>query len=195
MTDDGVIFISIDDEELDNLKKICNEIFGEENFVSQIAWKRKKEISNDSKNVAIQGEYILVYSKSDSALLKMEPLSSEYIDRTYKEPNESFPLGKWRPVPITVSKGLTGGGYTYSIETPSGKVHTRLWAYPEQSYRKLLEDGRVYFGIDNSGVPQRVIYSFESKGQPMSNYWDSTATNKQGKKNIRFIWGKLFRHT
>ena len=157
--------------------------------------EKEKEISNDSKNVAIQGEYILVYSKSDSALLKMEPLSSEYIDRTYKEPNESFPLGKWRPVPITVSKGLTGGGYTYSIETPSGKVHTRLWAYPEQSYRKLLEDGRVYFGIDNSGVPQRVIYSFESKGQPMSNYWDSTATNKQGKKNIRFIWGKLFRHT
>jgi len=192
LTDDGVIFISIDDEELDNLKKICNEIFGEENFVSQIAWKRKKEISNDSKNVAIQGEYILVYSKSDSALLKMEPLSSEYIDRTYKEPNESFPLGKWRPVPITVSKGLTGGGYTYSIETPSGKVHTRLWAYPEQSYRKLLEDGRVYFGIDNSGVPQRVIYSFESKGQPMSNYWDSTATNKQGKKRILDLFGENY---
>jgi adenine-specific DNA-methyltransferase len=192
LTNDGVIFISIDDGELDNLKKICNEIFGEENFVTQIAWKRKKEISNDSKNVAVQGEYILVYSKSNSAMLGLEPLSSDYIDDTYKDPNESFLLGKWRPVPITVSKGLTGGGYTYPIETPSGKIHTRLWAYPEQSYRKLLDSGRVYFGKDNSGVPQRVIYAFESKGQPVSNYWDSTATNKQGKKRILELFGENY---
>lgn len=184
LTDDGIIFISIDDNELDNLKKICDEIFGTNNFLANICWKRKKEISNDSKNIAIQGEYILCYSKSEKAILSLEPLSDEYINKAYNEPTSEFPLGKWRPVPLTVSKGLSGGGYTYPIKTPSGKQHERLWAYPEQSYQKLVEAGRVYFGKNNDGIPQRVMYAFESKGQPITNYWDNTATNKEGKKEI-----------
>ena len=111
LSDDGVIFISIDDNEVDNLRKICDEVFGEKNFIAQIAWKRKKEISDDSKNVAIQGEYILCYGKICTTL-QLEPLSDEYVAKSYNEPTEEFPLGKWRPVPLTVSKGLSGGGYS-----------------------------------------------------------------------------------
>lgn len=188
LSDDGTIFISIDDNEVENLKKIGNEVFGEDNFIAQIAWKRKKEISNDSKNVAIQGEYILCYGKRDTKLA-LEPLSSEYIDKSYNEPTDEFPFGKWRPVPLTVSKGLNGGGYTYTVKTPTGKKHTRLWAYPEQSYKKLLQENRVYFGKDKSGVPQRVMYLSDSKGQPMSNYWDNVASNKEGKKDILSLLG------
>ena len=183
LTDDGVIFISIDDNEQENLKKCCDEIFGESNCISQISWKRKKEVSNDSKNVAIQGEYILCYGKSETKL-KLEPLSDEYVKKSYNEPTEDFPKGKWRPVPLTVSKGLSGGGYTYTITTPTGIEHTRLWAYPQKSYNKLVADGLVYFGKDKSGVPQRVMYLNDSKGQPISNYWDNIATNKEGKKDI-----------
>lgn len=192
LTDDGVIFISIDDNEVDNLKKICDEVFGIQNFIAQIAWKRKKEISNDSKNVAIQGEYILLYSKSQIYTLSLEPLSKEYLEKSYNEPTKDFPLGKWRPVPLTVSKGLTGGGYTYSIITPSGKEHTRLWAYPEKSYNKLLEDKLIYFGKDGAAVPQRVMYAKDSKGQPTSNYWDNVGSNKEGKKEILDIFGDNF---
>lgn len=188
LTDDGVIFISIDDNEVHNLRKIADEIMGADNFLAQIAWKRKKEISNDSKNVAIQGEYILCYGKQNTKL-KLEPLSGEYVDKAYKDPDDVFSLGKWRPVPLTVSAGLSGGGYTYTITTPSGKEHTRLWAYPESSYNKLLQENRVYFGKDGSGVPQRVMYLSESKGQPISNYWDNVATNKEGKKDILNIFG------
>ena len=188
LTDDGVIFISIDDNEVHNLRKIADEIFGADNFLAQIAWKRKKEISNDSKNVAIQGEYILCYGKQNTKL-KLEPLSGEYVDKAYKDPDDVFTLGKWRPVPLTVSAGLSGGGYTYTITTPSGKEHTRLWAYPESSYNKLLQENKVYFGKDGSGVPQRVMYLSESKGQPISNYWDNVATNKEGKKDILNIFG------
>lgn len=189
LTSDGVIFISIDDNEVHNLRKIADEIFGTDNFLAQIAWKRKKEISNDSKNVAIQGEYVLCYGMPDTKL-KLEPLSGEYIDKAYKEPDEMFTLGKWRPVPLTVSAGLSGGGYTYTITTPTGTQHTRLWAYPESSYNKLLQENKVYFGKDGNGVPQRVMYLSESKGQPISNYWDNVATNKEGKKDILEIFGE-----
>lgn len=161
---------------------------GEDSFLAQIAWKRKKEISNDSKNVAIQGEYILCYGMRNTKL-KLEPLSDEYVDKSYKDPDDVFTLGKWRPVPLTVSAGLSGGGYRYTITTPSGKEHTRLWAYPESSYNKLLKENRVYFGKDGSGVPQRVMYLSESKGQPISNYWDNVATNKEGKKDILNTFG------
>lgn len=188
LADDGAIFISIDDNEVENLKRACNEIFGEASFIAQIAWKRKKEISNDSKNVAIQGEYILCYGKIETNL-GLEPLSAEYVEKSYNEPNEDFPLDKWRPVPLTVSKGLSGGGYTYTIVTPSGKEHTRLWAYPEKSFLKLLSENKVYFGKDNAGVPQRVMYLSESKGQPISNYWDNVASNKEGKKIILDLFG------
>ncbi len=189
LSDDGVIFISIDDNEANNLRKICDEVFGASCFISQIAWKRKKEISNDSKNVAIQGEYIVCYGRNNT-LLGLEPLSEEYISKSYNKPTEKFKLGKWRPVPLTVSKGLSGGGYTYTVTTPTGVKHTRLWAYPEKSYLKLVEDNRVYFGKDNNGVPQRVMYLSESKGQPISNYWDNVATNKEGKKDILSIFGE-----
>ena len=188
LADDGVIFISIDDNEVENLRKVCDEVFGESNFIAQIAWKRKKEISNDSKNVAIQGEYILSYGKI-STTLALEPLADEYVAKSYNDPTDDYPLGKWRPVPLTVSKGLSGGGYTYTVTTPTGIEHTRLWAWPEKSFKKLVEEGKVYWGKDKNGVPQRVMYLSESKGQPISNYWDNVATNKEGKKDILSLFG------
>ncbi|WP_313151678.1 site-specific DNA-methyltransferase [Lacrimispora sp.] len=184
LTDDGVIFISIDDNEVAQLRKICDEIFGESNFVASFMWKRKKEISSDSKNVAVQGENIFCFSKSIEAHLLLEAVSQAYIDKSYKAPTDEFPQGKWRPVPLTVSKGLSGGGYTYTVTTPTGVQHTRLWAYPQISYERLVKENRVYFGKDNSGIPQRVMYAHESKGQPITNYWDNVATNKEGKKEI-----------
>ena len=189
LKDDGVIFISIDDAEVAHLRMICDEIFGKDNFITEIMWKRKKEISNDSNNVSVQGEYILVYGKSSNAKLYFERLSDEYIDKSYSNPTKEYPLDKWRPVPITVSKGLNGGGYEYPIKTPSGKVHTKLWEYPEDSYEKLLANKKVYFGKNNDAIPQRVAYLFESKGKPTTNYWDDVATNKEGKKETLNIFG------
>lgn len=192
LADDGVIFISIDGKELCNLLKICNDSFGEINQIATICWKRKKEVANDSNNVAIQGEYIVVYAKSSCAQLSLEPLAQEYLDKAYKEPTEQFPLGKWRPVPLTVSKGLSGGGYNYAITTPAGITHTRLWAYPKRSYEKLLNAGLIYFGKNGDGIPQRIMYAKDSIGQPTSNYWDNVATNKEGKKEILDIFGENY---
>lgn len=192
LKDDGVIFISIDENEVHNLRKLCDEIFGEENFISNIMWKRKKEISNDSKNISIQGENIICYQKSNNSRLKYEPLSDEYIKRSYKNPTKEFTLDKWRGVPITVSKGLSGGGYKYTIKTPSGVEHEKIWAYPEQSYKKLLENKRIYFGLTGDSIPQRIMYLCESEGQPTTNYWDNVSSNKDGKKEILSIFGENY---
>ena len=189
LSEEGVIFISIDDNEQSNLKALCDTVFGERNFITCIMRKRKKEISSDSKNVSIQGEYVLAYGKSASTEFLSEPLSEEYIRKSYKEPTDEFPDGKWRPVPITVSKGLSGGGYRYEVITPTGKTHNRLWAYPPEGYERLKSEKRLYFGTDGNGIPQRVIYAHESKGQPTTNYWDDAATNKEGKKEILSIFG------
>lgn len=186
------MLISVDENEVSNLKKVCDEIFGQTNFITTFMWKRKREISSDSKNVAIQGEYILSYSKTGEFEFQAEPLSQDYINNSYNEPTKEYPDGKWRPVPITVSKGLSGGGYHYKIVTPGGKIHERLWAYPESGYNRLLKEGRVYFGKDLNGVPQRVIYAHESKGQPTTNYWDNTSSNKEGKKEILNLFGDSF---
>lgn len=191
LKDDGVIFISCDDNEIHNLRKIGDEVFGANNFIANFAWKRKKEISSDSKNISIQGEYIACYSRS-ATQLKSEPLSEEYVKKSYKDANETFSLGKWRPVPITVSKGLSGGGYEYEIVAPSGQKHFKLWAYPEHSYQKLLKSNRVYFGANGDAVPQRVIYAHESNGQPATNYWDNVGTNKEGKKTILDLFGENY---
>lgn len=189
LKDDGVIFISIDDNEVSQLRVLMDEVFGEENFVCSFMWKRKKEISNDSKNISIQGEYIISYSKTNATLFKNESLSDAYIKKSYKEPNSDFPEGKWRPVPITVSKGLSGGGYEYEIVSPNNKKHNKVWAYPKESFEKLKKEELVYWGEKGDAIPQRVMYAHKSKGQPSSNYWDDTSSNKEGKKRIIDLFG------
>ncbi len=184
LTEDGVIFISLDDHEIHHLRILMNEIFEERNYITTITWQRKKESSNDSKNITVKAEYILAYSKSETVQFNLLSLSESYIQSSYKDPIPEFPKGKWRPVPIATTKGHKSGGYTYEISTPSGKKHSREWAYPEESYKKLLREGKIYFGKNGDGVPQRVIYAHESTGIPASNIWTDIATNKEGKKEI-----------
>lgn len=184
LKEDGFIFISIDDNELHHLRSLMNEIFSEQNYVTTITWRRKKETANDNKGFAIKGEYILAYGKSASSTVKQIDLSEDYIKSSYKEPTTEYPLGKWRPVPIAVSKGHQGGGYVYSITTPSSKQIEREWLYPEESYKELLANKRIYFGQKSDGIPQRVIYEFESEGTPPDNIWLDAGTNKEGKKQL-----------
>lgn len=186
LTDDGVIFVSIDDNEVHNLRKIMDEIFGEENFIVSILWKRKKEKSNDVKGFAIQGEYILAYSKSDKFESPKEDLSEDYIASSYSIDDEGH---YWRPVPITVDAGHKGGGYEYEIETPSGKKYTRIWRLPQKSYRDLLENGNIYFGKNEGSIPQRIKHLDNESGTYPSNYWSDIATNKEGKKEVLELFG------
>ncbi len=186
LSDDGVIFISIDDNEQANLKKLCDEVFGEDNCIATITWQRKKEISNDTKGIAIQAEYLLVYSRSSDTQLAKKPLGDEYVKSAYKHTDSK---GIWRPVPMTIDMGHKGGGYDYEIITPSGSMINRKWRMPKATYDQLLENDEVYFGKSNDGVPQRKKYLDDSSGTYFSNLWDNTATNKEGKKEVVSLFG------
>jgi adenine-specific DNA-methyltransferase len=184
LADDGVIFVSIDDNEVHHLRAVMEEIWEDTNFIATITWRRKKESANDNKGFTNKGEYILVFGKSQNSVIKTIQLSEEYLDKSYNEPNSQFSEGKWRPVSLTVSKGLTGGGYEYEVITPNGTSYNRVWSCPKNTFDKLVVDNLVYWGKSNGSLPQRVIYAENSTGIPPSNLWLDIATNKDGKKEI-----------
>lgn len=186
LTDDGVIFISIDDNEHAHLKKICDEIFGEGNFIASISWRRKKEIANDARGVAVQAENILTYSRTPNVELAKKPLDLEYVNSAYKHSDSK---GMWRPVPITVDMGHRGGGYEYSITTPAGSVINRKWRMPQATYDKLVKNDEIYFGKNRDGIPQRKKYLDDNSGTFYSNIWYDLATNKIGKKEVASMFG------
>ena len=189
LKNDGFLLVSIDENEAAHLRILCDEVFGPENFLSIVCWRRKKESSNDGKGFAVKGEFLLVYRRSEEGQPNRLPLSESYLESSYKDPTDEFPDGRWRPVPITVTKGHQSGGYQYSITTPNGTTHDRLWLYPEKSFRDLVNRGRIYWGNDGDGIPQRVMYEEESSGTLPDNIWLDVATNKEGKKEVTELLG------
>lgn len=151
-----------------------------------ISWRRKKEISNDTKGIAVQAEYILVYARSDEVELTKKPLDQKYIDSSYKYFDEK---GMWRPVPLTIDMGHKGGGYDYTITTPKGSTISRKWRMPESTYNKMLENDEIYFGKNEDGIPQRKKYLNDDSGTFYSNIWYSLATNKVGKRELTSLFG------
>lgn len=189
LSDDGVIFASIDENESHHMRLLMDEIFGSENFLTQISWRSKKQISSDNKGFSSKVEYILVYSKSEQFTPNKLPLSEEYKTKSFSNPNND-PKGTWQSVAITASKGHQGGGYDYEITTPSEKKIERKWLYPKKSYEKLKKDNRLWFGAKGESVPRRIIYLDEIEGQVPDNLWLEMGTNRDGKLETTTIFDK-----
>ena len=176
LRDDGVIFISIDDNEVVNMRKLCDEAFGEENFVAQIVWQ--KRTSPDMRTAFSTGhEYIVVYCKDisnlDNSIFPL-PLSDE-DKRSFSNPDND-PKGPW------VSSDFTAPGYRpnqmYSITTPSGVVvqppQGRCWKNLEDVYLQYLNEGRLWFGADGKGVPRQKTYLSERNGKIGWTWWPNS---------------------
>jgi adenine-specific DNA-methyltransferase len=176
LRDDGVIFISIDDNEIDNLKKLCNEVFGEENFVAQIVWQ-KRTSPDARKKLSTGHEYLLMYSKNmaevDSSLNLLN-LSDE-DKKAFKNPDND-PRGPW------VSSDFTAQGYrpnqVYIIKTPGGAEYTppagHCWKNVESLFLQQVADGRFWFGADGKGVPRRKTYLAEREGKNLWTWWPNS---------------------
>lgn len=155
LTDDGVIFISIDDNEDANLKKICDEIFGENNFLAQVIWERAYAPINLKKNFSESHDYILVYAK-DATLVETRgiPRNDEADDR-YSNPDND-PRGVWQSDNLSVGPAIEAN--IYPIKTPSGRLVEppvgRSWRLSRQAFRERLQDNRIWFGSDGNGVPR-----------------------------------------
>ena len=197
LRDDGVIFISIDDNELANLKRICDEIFGDRNFVDTLIWKKLYGGKNDAKWFTHYHDYILVYTKNKlSWYPNLLPRSDKQNDR-YKNPDND-PRGVWKSADFT-QFGPTPN-CVYEIETPNGSKYYppegKRWITTYDKYLKLREDNRLWFGMDGGNIPSQKRYLSEVKqGISQSTFLDysevghSDEANKE-LKNI--LGGKYF---
>ncbi len=167
---DGVIFISIDDNEVENLKMICNEVFGKQNFEGHIHWRRRHNQPNDkTKMIGIVAEHILVYAK-DSVYLKKVGVGKLDLTATFTNADND-PKGPWASKPWKT--GSDQNGSRYKIVTPTGKVLDEEWMGDESTYKKYLEEGRMYFPKGGDGMPRKKYYQFEreDEGQCATNWW------------------------
>lgn len=170
LSEDGVFFVSIDDHEVDNLKKICNEIFGEQNFEGHIHWRRRHNQPNDkTKMIAIVTEHILVYAKN-SRYLKTAGVGKLDLTASFTNPDND-PKGPWASKPWKVGSDQSGSRYT--IVTPTGKVLDGEWMGEEKTYQEYLKEGRIYFPRSGEGMPRKKYYQSErqEEGQCATNWW------------------------
>lgn len=164
LSDDGVIFISIDDNEVENLRKICDEIFGERNFIAQLIWKRRVASALSSDNVSLDHEYVLCFQKSKCNIFR--GLSKDYSN--YKNPDND-PRGPWIADNLTV--GMTASmrpNQAYNLVDPkTGKVYpynpNRVWAFIPESMEQLIADNRIIFPDDTSKRPMQKRFKNELK--------------------------------
>ena len=155
LTDDGVIFISIDDHELFNLKKLCDEIFGENNFVANLVWQKNFAPKNDNKYISMSTEYVLVYAKSKEKFNRGLLPREEKHNKGYNNPDND-PRGLWTSGSMLATTYSSSG--VYEIIAPNGKKHLppagRCWRFTKDTIEHLKMENKIWFGTDGNGVPR-----------------------------------------
>ena len=187
LSDDGVIFISIDDNELYNLKKICDEVFGIDNFIANISWRRQDGQTNIGIFARVK-EYILIYGKSNTAKIGRMPLSDKAKkDYQYKDEKGYYGRGRLRE-PVR-------GRYMYDLISPTGKIVHGPWLIPENEFRELEKQNLIHWPEKEDGSPRRKIYLSEmlSKGQIPHDFWGiEFGTNQRASIEVEELFGKRF---
>lgn len=174
LKEDGVIFISIDDNEVHNLRKICDEIFGEKNFLAQVIWERAYAPINLMKHFSPSHDYIVCYAKDvDLAICNGIPRSSE-ADARYSNPDND-PRGVWQSDNLSVGPAIEAN--IYPITTPSGRVVEppagRSWRLSANAFAERLRQNRIWFGSDGNGVPRmkRFLSELRKTGVTPMTIW------------------------
>lgn len=177
LTDDGVIFISIDDNEAKDLKNITDEIFGERNFLAQVVWERAFSPINLMKHFSPSHDYVLCYAKNiEQANCNGIPRSTE-ADSRYSNPDND-PRGVWSSSDISVGPAIVENIYT--ITTPSGRnvepPAGRSWSLSQNAFRERLQDNRIWFGPNGDGVPRikRFLNELRKTGITPMTIWKHT---------------------
>ncbi|EGP4236186.1 site-specific DNA-methyltransferase [Escherichia coli] len=196
LKEDGVIFISIDDTEVDNLKKVCSEIFGEENFVANIVWQKKYSPQNDATYFSDMHDHILVYakqrktSKNDSNGWNIDFLPrSDEQNAAYKNPDND-PRGVWKSVDLSVKTYSKANDY--SITTPSGRIVTppasRCWQVSEKRFVELCKENKIWFGENGNNVPSIKRFLTEVQDGVVPTTWWSykeCGHNQEAKQELK----------
>jgi adenine-specific DNA-methyltransferase len=194
--DQGSIFISIDENEYANLKLICNEIFGSNKHIATNVWQKRYSREN-RQAIGDVHEYIVVYSKDPQAFKSYRKLlpPTQAQEKVYRNPNND-PKGRWRPIPMTAQSGHATLSQFYEVKSPGGKIHTppegRCWAISQDTYDRLLTEGRIYFGKNNNSQPNMIRYLSEVEGVAPWTWWtyEEVGHTDEAKKEIHSILGK-----
>ncbi len=169
LSDDGVIFISIDDHEQDNLKKLCCEIFGEKNFIAELIWERAFAPKNDAKFISNSHDYVLIFAKNVESFVIGRLPRTEEANARYSNPDND-PRGPWSSSDISVKTFSESG--VYPITTPTGRVIEppagRCWSLSKKAFLERLQDNRIWFGSDGNGVPRIKRFLSELKFDGMA---------------------------
>jgi len=197
LRDDGVIFVSIDDNEVHNLRMLMNEVFGEENFICQIVWKRRSTPPND-QILGIQHEYVLVYCRdSEQDGLNLRPRSPEQVAR-YTNPDD-HPKGPWAPGDLMAN--VKGGRYVPSLHFPitnpnTGEQHWPSsggnWRFNREKIEELIQNDEIDFGQDGKGRPRLKRFLSDVKdGITWTSIWDFVPYNAEASQEMETLFGNL----
>lgn len=198
LTDDGVIFISIDDNEQENLEKICDEVFGRTNMVGMILWKKKTNGNNMGFLPPVH-DYILCYAKSIEMISEMGyPVTNEFISKTFSNPDDDA-RGPWTTSDLSANHK---GPYFAICNPKTGEIHYppqgRYWVFNEQEVKKRIADGRIIFGKSGTGRPIQKIFLSSRKLSKIraDSWWADNGMNEDATKELSELFGvtKLFTH-
>jgi adenine-specific DNA-methyltransferase len=188
LSEDGSLWITIDDNECHYLKVLCDEVFGRSNFVSNIIWQKKFSPQNDAKWISNSHDHILCYAKDKSRWFPRQLPRLETMDERYKNPDND-PNGPWASTDITRAEHRDRD--YWGLITPSGKevfpAKGRSWSRPKENIEKLRNEGRLWFGPNGDRMPRLKKYLKEMEGglTPQSLWLhDEVGNNQEAKREI-----------
>ena len=192
LKEDGVIFISIDDNEVHNLRKICDEVFGEKNFVAEVSWHRNYASANDAKTFSNVLDYIIIYRKEEEFKRNLLP-RTEKQNHLYKYDSNDG-KGKWRSDNLSVR--TYSAAYDFPIINPNTGVSYippkgRSWMTNKETIKLWIDEGRIFFGQKGDGAPQLKRYLSEVQdGVVPITYWsyDECGHNDEARKEIKVLF-------
>lgn len=200
LKENGVLFISIDDNEVNNLRKLCDEIFGEDNFVSNVIWQKKFSRSNDATYFSTMHDHILCYCKNNILNYSLGweigllPRGDE-IPSGYSNPDND-PRGLWTSVILSAKSG--SDKLLYDITTPSGRKVSppsgRFWSCSEETFNSWVADNRIWFGKDGDGIPRKKTFLSEVQQglRPNSILFHSEAGhNQEAKQELKALFNDI----
>ena len=197
LKDDGVIFISIDDSEVENLRKIADEFFGEANFIADLIWQKKFSRSNDATYFSTMHDHILCYCKKNILVdnqgwqIGLLPRGDE-IPAGYGNPDND-PRGVWTSVILSAKSGSSS--LLYEITTPSGRKVTppsgRYWSCSKDTFDKWVADNRIWFGANGDGTPRKKTFLSEVQAGLRPNtilFQDEAGNNQEAKQETKALF-------
>lgn len=197
LTEDGVIFISIDDKEVGNLRKICDDIFGEHNFVSNIIWQKKFSRSNDATYFSSMHDHILCYCNNNIKIdekgwdIGLLPRGEE-IPNGYSNPDND-PRGPWTSTIMSAKSGSQS--LLYEITTPSGRIVVppsgRYWSCSRDTFNKWKAENRIWFGINGDSAPRKKTFLSEVQDGLRPNsilFQNEVGNNQEGKQEVKALF-------